>query len=313
VKKNGIISLGEAFVDFIATDESNTNYETFLGGTTVNVAAGTSRLGVSSYYICKLGTDAISEFVQRELKKEQVNIDYCIVTPEKEICSVYVHISENKERYFHTYVNNTPDAVITHDELTAAPFRQAKIFHFGSVTLLDETVRQTTRKALELAKKSGLFVSFDPNIRPKRWISEEECREMICSFFPRANIVKLTDDELLFVTKAVTIEEGLERLSQYNIPYVFITLGKEGSYAVHHGKKVKAAAADVEVVDTTGAGDAFMSAILYCFHEKGMPKDTAVLETYITFANMIGALATTKTGALTALPAYENIPDAYKL
>jgi fructokinase len=299
LKKQGVISLGEAFIDFISIDASNTKYQQLLGGATVNVAVGTSRLGIPSYYLCKIGTDSNSQFVSNQLTKEKVNTEYCIRTPEKQICEVYVHINEKGERYFHSYKNPSPDVVLTDGELNKVIFQSAKIFYFGSGTLFHDLAKKTTEKALLFAKEAGTLVAFDTNIRLKRWDNEDQCRRTISSFLKHADIVKMAEDELLFITETKSLDAGLEKLANLSIPYIFITRGNEGAIVQHGNELIQIPAKNVKAIDTTGAGDAFMSAILYCFHEKGIqPK---LLKDYLEFANEIGAIATTHFGALTAV------------
>lgn len=301
LSKQGVISLGEAFVDYISTDSSNTQYQQLLGGATVNVAVGTRRLDIPSYYLCKLGTDEISQFVEQEFRKEMVNTEYCVRALDKKICGVYVHLKENGERYFHSYINETPDEVLTANQLNKELFNKAKIFYFGSGTLFHEMAKNTTIAALKYAKKSNTLVAFDANLRLKRWGNEEQCRTTVCSFLPKSDIAKLADDELLFLTQTKSLDEGIEKLSHWKIPYVFITMGSKGAYALFQGSKIHIPAVNVNAVDTTGAGDAFMSALLYCFHQKGIPTALSQLSEYTKFANHIGALATTKIGSLTAI------------
>nr|WP_263326510.1 carbohydrate kinase [Neobacillus sp. Marseille-Q6967] len=302
MNKQGIISLGEPFVDYIATDSSNQNFQQWLGGATVNVAVGMRRLGIPSYYLCKLGTDEISEFVKHEFGRENVNIEYCVHSSVKKICGVYVHLNEQGERYFHSYINLTPSEVLTAEELKKEPFMRAKIFYFGSGTLFQETANMTTQMALKYAMEANAIVAFDTNLRLKRWESEEQCRKTVCSFLKNVDIVKLADDELLFLTQTNSVEEGLKKISTLNIPYVFVTMGNKGAWAVTNSEQIYVPGLEVKAIDTTGAGDAFMAALLYCFHEKGKPSDPSKLKEYTEYANHIGAAAVTKVGALTAFP-----------
>ncbi|MBP0726473.1 carbohydrate kinase [Bacillus sp. RG28] len=298
MNRQGVISLGEAFVDLISQDQTNTKYDQFLGGATVNLVVGTRRLGVPSYYLCKLGSDDISDFVKEELKKEKVNIDYSVHTSTKKVCCVYVHLNDNGERYFHSYVNETPDEWITNVELEEELFKTGKILSYGSGTLFHEVSRETTEQALVFARKYDLLTAFDTNIRLKRWESEEKCRETIYSFFKHADIVKMAEDELLFLTETQTIDEGLRKIAELNIPYLFITMGNEGAFVLHDGNRIDVPGINVNVVDTTGAGDAFLAAILYSFHEKGLPTTHSQLKEYLQFANQTAADTTTKIGAL---------------
>ena len=298
LSKEGIISLGEAFVDLISADQTNTRYQQFLGGATVNVAVRASRFGIPSYYLCKLGTDANSLFVAKALKKENINIDYCVSSFEKKVCSVYIHLNEDGDRYFHKYVNETPDQWLTVDELEQELFHAGKIFYFSSGTLFNDKARKTTEQALAYAEEYHMLVAFDANIRLKRWESEEECRERVSSFMKRADLVKVTEDELLFLTEASTMEEGLVKMSSLNIPFLFITMGEAGACVLHDGNIMDVPGIKVKAVDTTGAGDAFFAAILSRFHKEGVPVDDSQLKEYVHFANNIGAIATTKIGSL---------------
>ncbi|MEH7482111.1 carbohydrate kinase [Neobacillus drentensis] len=298
--QQGVISLGEAFVDFISIDHTNNHYKQLLGGATVNVAVGTRRLGIPAYYLCKLGTDEISQFVEQEFRKESIDTSFSVHSESKKICGVYVHINASGERYFHAYVNETPDEVLTDDELRRGVFQQAKIFYFGSGTLFHEKAKQTSEAALKYAKDSSNMIAFDANLRLKRWVSEESCRQTVTSFLKYAHIVKLAEDELNFLAETNSLEAGIEKLSKWRIPYLFITLGSKGACSVINGNKVFVPAPLVDAIDTTGAGDAFMSALLYCFHEKGMPTNFTQIKEYLQFANRVGAAATTEIGSLSA-------------
>lgn len=298
--QQGIISFGEAFLDYISIDRSNSEYQKLLGGTTVNVAVGSRRLGIPTAYLCKLGTDETSQFVEDELSKEGIDTKYSIRTARKKICGVYVHLNECGERYFHSYINQTPDEMLTEVEIRKEVFEQARIFYFGSGTLFHGKAKKATETALNYAMSCKNMIAFDVNIRLKRWESEQKCRLTVSSFLKNADIVKISEEELNFLTETDSLEIGLESISALGIPFLFVTLGSKGSCAACNGKKVFVPATKVKAIDTTGAGDAFMSALLYCFHEHGKPTDPSQVKEYLQFSNRVGAAATTKVGALTA-------------
>jgi fructokinase len=300
LEKQGVISLGEAFVDYISTDSTNINFRQLLGGATVNLAVGTSRLGLPTYYLCKLGTDSNGQFVEHELKKEGVNLEFSVRTDTKRMCGVYVHLTESGERNFHSYINPTPDEVLREDQLRREPFEKTRIFYFGSGTLFQQKSKKTTEAALKYAKETSNLIAFDANLRLKRWESEHHCRETVVSFLKQATIVKLAEDELNFIMETNSLEAGLEKILQWNIPYLFITMGGRGACGVMNGNQVFSGAPKVDPIDTTGAGDAFMAGLLYCFHEKGMPAGKTELTEYLLFANTVGAAATTEIGSLTS-------------
>lgn len=305
--KEFILVYGDAFVDYIANDTTNTSFTTFLGGATINVAAGISRIGAPSALITITGEDDTSEFVRQEIKKEGVNLDYSVFVPEKRVSGVYVHLTESRERIFKDYIDEAPDLQVTMEQLNEEAFKRASVFNCCSGTMFHPTALETTRVAVEMAKRHGALVAIDANIRILRWSSEQYCRETIASFFQDADILKLTDEELLFLTETNSIEAGLEILKPFKIPVILVTVGADGAYAVLDGDVMHVPVEKVIPVDTTGAGDAFMAGILRYVHYNGLPLINTSLFDCVSFGNKLGAIAATKPGALTALPHYEDI------
>lgn len=309
MNKDFILIYGDAFVDYIADDLSNTSFTKYLGGATINVAAGISRIGAPSALITVTGDDETSEFVRQEIASEGVNMEYAVYVPEKRVNGVYVHLAADGERVFKDYIDDTPDLQVEEEQLQLAAFKKASIFNVCSGTMFHPTALATTRRAVELAKECGAILAIDANIRPLRWQSEDICRDTVTSFFEDADILKLTDEELFFLTNTTTIEEGIAALDHLLVPIILITVGAKGSYAILNGEVYHVPAEKVVAVDTTGAGDAFMAGVLRYVHFKGLPTTEEELVQCVTFGNKLGALAATKYGALTALPKYEEIKN----
>lgn len=247
-----------------------------------------------------------------EIAKEGVNLDFAVFDAKKRVSGVYVHLTEKCERVFKDYVDETPNLQVTPQQLQEEAFKRASILNVCSGTMFEETALKTTRAAVDMAKDKGAIIAIDANIRPLRWESEEVCRETITSFFEDADILKLTDEELYFLTETTTIEEGLQKLDELLVPIVLVTVGADGAYAVLNGEVTHVPVERVVPVDTTGAGDAFMAGVLRYVHFNGLPTVTEDLVSCVAFGNKLGAMAATKAGALTALPSYEEIKHLIK-
>jgi len=305
--KEFVLVYGDAFVDYIADDVTNTSFTKYLGGATINVAAGISRIGAPSALITVTGDDTTSEFVRAELKKEGVNLDYAIYDPQKRVSGVYVHLTEDCERIFKDYIDETPDLQVTHDQLNEEAFQRASVYNICSGTMFHPIALETTRKSVKLAVENGVKIAIDANIRPLRWSDAETCRTTISSFFQFADILKLAEEELLFLTQTKDLQSGLDALNELEIPIILVTVGENGTFAVLDGEITHVPTEKIEPVDTTGAGDAFMAGVLRSVHYNGLPTTREELVKCVSFANRLGAYASTKAGALTALPYYDEI------
>lgn len=304
-----VLSYGDAFVDYIARTHENTEFDLYLGGATVNVAAGASRLGLPSRFITITGDDEESTFVRQQMAEEGVDLKQAIEVPEKRCTSVYVHLTEESDRIFAKYLDPTPDIQVRPEELQEEAFQEAVTFHFCSGTMFHPTALATTRRAVELAREKGVLLSFDVNVRPLRWESEERCRETILEFMGLSHMVKMTREEMYFLMQTEDFTQGLERLQQYSIPLVFLTDGENGTICLVDGQQIHAPVTPVVPVDTTGAGDAFIAGVLYYVFHNGFPETPADVLECATFGNKLGALCATKQGALTAMPRLEEIED----
>ena len=308
-EKDFILVYGDAFVDYIADDFTNTTFTKYLGGATINVAAGISRIGAPSALITITGDDETSEFCRQEIRREGVNMDYAIYEPIKRVSGVYVHLKTDGEREFKDYVDETPNIQVQPHQLQEEAFKRASVLNVCSGTMFEPTALETTRKAVEMAKEKGAIIAIDANIRPLRWSSEDICRETLISFFEDADILKLTDEELFFLTETTTLEDGLAALNQFVVPIILVTVGAEGTHAVLNGESMHVDVEKVQAVDTTGAGDAFMAGVLRYVHYNGLPTTQEELRKCTAFGNRLGAMAATKAGALTALPCYDDIKN----
>ncbi|KUP04992.1 fructokinase [Bacillus coahuilensis m2-6] len=308
--KKGIISLGEVLIDFIPLDKENISYQKSPGGAPANVAVGLARLGSKSMFLGKVGDDVLGRFLERTLLNYGVSTKGLAFTKDVRTGVVFVTLAENGERSFDFYINPSADRFLEVGDLEEVWFQEHRILHFGSISLISEPSKSATKKAVQLAKENGMIVSYDPNLRLVLWDSEAKAKEEIISMLGMADVLKISEEELEFITGEKDIDKGASILSSYNIKLVLITLGGEGSYVFTKEGSAHVPAMKVEAVDTTGAGDAFVSGILYRLNEwNGSLEELTLKEAkeMARFASVSGALAASTKGAMTALPTLEEV------
>ncbi|WP_299743924.1 aminoimidazole riboside kinase [Rossellomorea sp. y25] len=308
--KQGIISLGEALIDFIPLDEQNTTYQKSPGGAPANVAVGLARLGARSTFLGKVGADVLGRFLQETLQEYGVRTNQMLLTPDVRSGVVFVTNGEDGERSFDFYIDPSADRFLQVNDIDEEDFVSHKILHFGSISMISSPAKEATQHAVKVAKENGLLVSYDPNLRLGLWDSEENARETIKSMLSEADVLKISEEELEFITGEREIEAGVAKLKSYNIPFLIITMGAEGSIVYVGDARQYVPAMKVKAVDTTGAGDAFVSGILYSLHEyKGNIESLSIEEAarMARFAAISGALAASTKGAMTALPTLEEV------
>ncbi|AOM81496.1 aminoimidazole riboside kinase [Salisediminibacterium beveridgei] len=309
----GIISLGEALIDFIPLDDNNENFKKSPGGAPANVAVGLARLGAKSGFLGKVGDDVLGRFMKDTLESYGVDVAHMSLTKDTRTGVVFVTLGEGGERSFEFYIDPSADRFLTEEEAEAVDYAGYNVLHFGSISLISEPAKSATKKAVQLAKEKGLIISYDPNLRLGLWSSENHAREEIKSMLGAADVVKISEEELEFLTGENEIEPGIQALSDFDIPMIIVTLGADGSYIFMQGQDaVQAAAMKVQAVDTTGAGDAFVSGILYQLSEGDKAVTAYSREEALAmakFASVSGGLAASTKGAMTALPTLGQVKD----
>ncbi|WP_409252909.1 aminoimidazole riboside kinase [Bacillus sp. SCS-153A] len=308
--KNGIISLGEALIDFIPLDQENISYQKSPGGAPANVSVGLARLGTKSTFLGKVGKDVLGEFLKETLKNYGVRTNQMFLTPDTRTGVVFVTNAEDGERSFDFYIDPSADRFLEAGEIDEADFTSHKILHFGSISMISSPAKEATHHAVKLAKENGMLVSYDPNLRLGLWDTEDNARETIKSMLREADFLKISEEELEFITGEKELEAGVEKMKDYNIPLMIITMGAEGCHVYTKGGHKHVPAMKVKAVDTTGAGDAFVSGMLYRLNE--FEGDIASLSAdqaaeMASLAAVSGALAASTKGAMTALPTLEEV------
>ncbi|MGM0923319.1 MAG: carbohydrate kinase family protein [Bacillota bacterium] len=310
--------IGEALIDFIAlqkgTELKNVpTFEKVPGGAPANVAAAVAKYGGKSSLITKLGNDAFGDFLIDILKQSGVEIDKISRTNEANTALAFVSIKEDGEREFSFYRNPSADLLLTEHEIQSDWFSKGDILHFCSVDLVESPMKYAHRNAIEAAKSRGGIVSFDPNIRLSLWDDPTACRETVLTFLPLAHIIKVSDEELEFITGISDVNEAIQSLFVGDVMAVVYTKGSKGAELYTKEGNYHSSGFKVTVADTTGAGDAFIGGFLYKLLEKDVQVASLAqfLNAYhkeiLEFANASGALTASVKGAIPAIPAKKHI------
>ncbi|QDP41818.1 aminoimidazole riboside kinase [Radiobacillus deserti] len=308
--KKGVVSLGEALIDFIPKDAKNLEYIKSPGGAPANVAVGLAKLGVPTTFIGKVGDDVLGHFLKETLAAYGVHTDQMVFSMENKTGLVFVTLDKSGDRSFDFFVDPRADELLEVHELDERQLVQNKILHIGSISLIADPIKTATERAIQLAKQEGVLVSFDPNLRLALWDSPEQAKKTIINMLPYADIVKVSEEELEFLTSENELDKGIQALKSYDIPILFVTRGSQGSVVAVQDSISRVEAMKVNAVDTTGAGDAFVSGILYCMHEYEESLHSISIEKAVEmtrFASVSGGLAASVKGAMTALPDLETV------
>lgn len=313
-----VVCFGEMLIDFVPTISGLSlsdapAFKKAPGGAPANVAVGIARLGGSSAFIGKVGEDEFGYMLAEILKENNVNNEGMRFDPGARTALAFVTLRSDGEREFMFYRNPSADMLLKEAELDLDLIRKAKIFHYGSISLITEPCKSAHIAAAKVAKDAGVFLSYDPNLRLPLWPSAESAREGILSIWDTADIIKISEEEISFLTKGEDPYDDavVQKLFHPNLKLLLVTEGPEGCryYTKKFSGRVKGL--KVDAVDTTGAGDAFVAGIL-----SQLAKDLSLLQNEdrlreaLKFANACGALTVKERGAIPALPTREAVNSA---
>jgi fructokinase len=291
-----VISLGELLIDFISTDGGVT-FKRAAGGAPANVAVACSRLGLKSGFIGKVGDDGFGRFLRSTLEREGVDVSKVYLEKGGKTTLAFVSVDTDGERHFQFH--RGADALLRPEEIDTEYVRDSRAFHFGSVSLISESARRATLKAVRAARNRGRTVTYDPNLRLNLWESAEKARKWIGVGMEMAEVVKLNEEELKFMF-GPGIEKGAEKVLE-TADKVFVTLGKRGCYYADENSEGYSGPYRVKVIDTTGAGDGFMGGVIYGVLKGWEAERTA------SFSNAAGVLTTSGIGVIASLPKLEDV------
>ena len=318
MKKFDVVALGELLIDFTENGlsaQGNPILEANPGGAPCNVLAMLNKLGKKTAFIGKVGDDNFGHMLAKTVEESGTDVTNLLFDKKVGTTLAFVHTKEDGDREFSFYRNPGADMMLKKEEVMEDVIRGGKIFHFGTLSSTHPGVREATRHALEVAKDAGLLISFDPNLREPLWDSLEDARAEIVYGLSKCDILKISDNEMEFMTGTDDYTKGVEILREkYDIPLIFVTLGKEGSRAYYKDLIVEVAPFLQEhTIETTGAGDTFEACALNYVLEHGLDGLTeADLKALLTFANAGASLITTKKGALRVMPEKEEVCELIK-
>ncbi|MBR6293649.1 MAG: carbohydrate kinase [Lachnospiraceae bacterium] len=350
MKKYDVTALGELLIDFTENGRSaqgNPTFEANPGGAPCNVLAMLSKLGNKTAFIGKVGDDFFGKQLRDAIIEVGIDASY-LLKDEVHTTLALVHNRPDGDRDFSFYRNPGADMMLTKDEIPEELIKNSKIFHFGTLSMTHEGVREATKKALEVAKNAGVMISFDPNLRPPLWDSLETAHEQVLYGLGFCDVLKISDNEIEWLTGENDYTAGVEWIRErYDIPLILVSMGRDGSRAYYDGgtsaqKDVTSANLNVisgmensgnvlrsgsskkimveekaflheNTVDTTGAGDTFFGCILHylCRYDISELNETLLTE-MLRFANAAASIVTTRKGALRVMPDVSEVKRLLK-
>lgn len=311
-QKFDVIALGELLIDFTENGYSvqgNRIFEANPGGAPGNVLAMLQKLGRRTAFIGKVGDDMFGKELRKVLTELGIDDSHLYTDPEVPTTLAFVHTGENGERDFSFYRNPGADMCLNEDDIDPQFLKQAKVFHFGTLSMTGENCRRATQKAVKAAKKENLLISFDPNYRKPLWSSEADAKRQMIYGLGQCDILKISDNELQMVTGIADYKAAVRFLCQeYHISIIFLTLGAEGSMVYYKDQFISRNGFSCDSIETTGAGDTFYGTALHFLLELDIEQiSPEQWEVLLTKANAAAGLITMRRGALKVMPTQEEI------
>lgn len=314
MKRFDIIALGEALIDFtdVGLNEAGIRlFEQNPGGAPANMLTAAAHMGYQTAFIGKVGKDMHGAFLIDTLKKEAIDTSMVIEDDSVFTTLAFVQIADSGEREFSFGRKPGADTCLREDELDLEAIRNARVFHFGTLSLTDEPAASATKKAVKEAKDAGVLVSFDPNYRAPLWRSKDDAVKAVKEMLPFADAVKVSDEEAVLVTGKTDYEEAAKEILSYGPKLVAVTLGGDGVLLARKDLMTVVPGVKVDkVVDTTGAGDSFWGGFIskVLSYEKSV---TELTEAELTAAakqgNALASLVIQKKGGIPAIPTKEEV------
>jgi sugar/nucleoside kinase (ribokinase family) len=308
-----VVCMGELLVEFVST-QSNVSLARapgFIkapGGAPANVAVALQRLGLPARFVSKVGDDPFGAFLRESLSADGLDLRWLLVDPAARTTAVFVAVWDDGRKDLCFYRNPGADLLLNEADIGEALFDGARCFHYGSITFIHEPGASAQRKALDIARRKGLMVSYDPNYRPTLWPDAETARRVIRDSFRYCHLAKVSEEEWEVASGHQGLDAGIQAILGRGVELLVISRGPRGAIATNGDYRIELPAYPVEVVETTGAGDGFLAAMI----TRLLPErerlgslarvDREAVRDALRFANAVGALTCTRPGAIPALP-----------
>ena len=309
-----VVALGELLIDFTCVSADADGYPTMAahpGGAPANFLAALAKYGAKTALLGKVGADTFGKLLVQTLRKAGIETDGLLISDDVFTTLAFVTLDENGDREFAFSRKPGADTCITFEEINTDLIDEAKVFHFGTLSLTDEPARSATRQAVAYAKNKGKLITFDPNLRKPLWKDLEVCREQTLWGLSQADVVKISDEEVEFFF-GLGVEEGAKHiLENYGVKLVFVTCGADGCFFQNMAAKGREPGlSGITVVDTTGAGDIFGGSAVWKLLQLNTAPEALTelqLREIVSFACKAASLSTTKPGGVSSVPAMEDI------
>ncbi|MBE0688952.1 MAG: fructokinase [Anaerolineae bacterium] len=297
-----IVCMGELLIDFVALESGVTVGEAsgFVkapGGAPANVCVAAARLGMPAAFLGQVGDDPFGHHLAEVLHRENIDVRGLLFSREARTMLAFVSLGADGERSFSFYRNPSADMLLRPEEVAYDVIDDKRIFHYGSITMIEEPCRSALLAALRYARDRGLIISYDPNLRLALWPDAESARTGMLAGMEYATVLKVSEEELEFLTGG----HDVTPLWHDAMKLIVVTRGAAGASAFTRSARADAPGFAVTAVDTTGAGDGFVAGLLLGILKHGI-ENAEKLPEMLRFANAVGAITTTKKGAIPALP-----------
>ena len=311
-----VIALGELLIDFATQSTDSDGYPTMAahpGGAPANFLAALTKFGAKTALMGKVGTDTFGKLLLSTLQKAGIDTRGMIETDDVFTTLAFVTFDAHGDREFAFSRKPGADTCIRFEELDLSLIDEAKVFHFGTLSLTDEPARSATYQAVAYAKSKGKLITFDPNLRKPLWKDLDTCKEQMLWGIRQADVMKISDEEVEFLF-GLGVEEGAEHiLKELGVKLVFVTCGADGCYFSNGTATGKVPSlSGIRVKDTTGAGDIFGGSAVWKLLQLGKAPESLTedeLRDAVTFACTSAGLSTTRAGGISSVPEYTEVME----